>query len=230
MWDPGCGLAILPEWYHGTNPHDNGNTYTRGHAIMGGFDENDTDFHFKEYALVEDTTPDPQSPSTTPSTPDQNQSEEEETKAETCNLPAPENLDFELRIIGVTKTYLDLEWDKIDDKCFGGYKVYYGTETGKYTKVINTDKKNKVRIKNLNPTRTYYFVVKAYDIYGKQTGPSNEVGGKLLLESFWKWLWIFIPLLLLLILSITMYFVSNKKEKNKQEPQQTQTNQVNSGK
>jgi hypothetical protein len=55
-----------------------------------------------------------------------------------------------------------------------GYKIYYGTLTRNYTKVINVGNVTTYTIENLNPD-TYYFAVTAYDNSGNESGYSNEV-------------------------------------------------------
>jgi hypothetical protein len=55
-----------------------------------------------------------------------------------------------------------------------GYKIYYGTLTRNYTKVINVGNITTYTIKNLTPD-TYYFAVTAYDNSGNESGYSNEV-------------------------------------------------------
>jgi hypothetical protein len=55
-----------------------------------------------------------------------------------------------------------------------GYRIYYGTLTRNYIKVINIGNVTTYTIKNLNPD-TYYFAVTAYDNSGNESGYSNEL-------------------------------------------------------
>lgn len=55
-----------------------------------------------------------------------------------------------------------------------GYKIYYGTSSGNYTKVIDVGDVTTYKVEGLNPG-TYYFTVTAYDISGNESGYSNEV-------------------------------------------------------
>jgi uncharacterized protein YjdB len=54
-----------------------------------------------------------------------------------------------------------------------GYKIYYGTSPGSYTKVIDVGNVTTSVVNNLAPG-TYYFTVTAYNIYGVESSYSNE--------------------------------------------------------
>jgi hypothetical protein len=65
------------------------------------------------------------------------------------------------------------------------YKVYLGTESGKYTNVYET-KDTKLVLTDLAPNKTYYVSVAALFINGKEMGPKEEitfVGGKTTVEK-----------------------------------------------
>ena len=55
-----------------------------------------------------------------------------------------------------------------------GYKLYYGTQPGQYSQVITVGSYNTAEISDLG-TGTYYLTVTAYDIYGNESGFSNEI-------------------------------------------------------
>jgi hypothetical protein len=55
-----------------------------------------------------------------------------------------------------------------------GYKVYYGTATGNYTKNIDVGNVNTFSITGLQ-TGTYYFVATAYNTAKLESSYSNEV-------------------------------------------------------
>ncbi len=55
-----------------------------------------------------------------------------------------------------------------------GYKIYYCTSSGNYTKVVNVGNVTTYKIEPLNPG-TYYFTVTAYDTSGNESDYSNEV-------------------------------------------------------
>jgi uncharacterized protein YjdB len=54
-----------------------------------------------------------------------------------------------------------------------GYKIYYGTASGSYTTVIDVGNVTTSVVGNLT-SGTYYFAVTAYDVYGSESGYSNE--------------------------------------------------------
>jgi len=65
------------------------------------------------------------------------------------------------------------------------YKVYLGTESGKYTNVYET-KDTKLILTDLVPDKTYYVSVAALFVTGKEMGPEEEisfVGGKTTFEE-----------------------------------------------
>jgi fibronectin type 3 domain-containing protein len=55
-----------------------------------------------------------------------------------------------------------------------GYKIYYGTESGNYTSVLNVGNVNSFTVQNLTANTTYYFVVTAYDADGVESDPTDE--------------------------------------------------------
>ena len=57
-----------------------------------------------------------------------------------------------------------------------GYKIYYGTSSGNYTEVVDTNDSlsTEYTLGNLAPG-TYYFAATAYDTFGNESDYSNEV-------------------------------------------------------
>ena len=55
-----------------------------------------------------------------------------------------------------------------------GYKLYYGTQPGQYSQVITVGNYTSAEIGDLG-FGTYYLTVTAYDIYGNESGFSNEI-------------------------------------------------------
>lgn len=55
----------------------------------------------------------------------------------------------------------------------GGYKVYFGSESGVYGNVVDVGNVVTYTTTSL-PDGTYYFSVTAYDFYGNESGYSNE--------------------------------------------------------
>ncbi len=77
---------------------------------------------------------------------------------------------------GVSAGQITLAWDASPISTLGGYKVYYGTASGKYTSSIDVGNKTTYAIPNLAEGTTYYFAVKAYDLTKLiESGFSNEV-------------------------------------------------------
>jgi hypothetical protein len=68
-----------------------------------------------------------------------------------------------------------LSWDTNTDSTIAGYNVYYGTASRSYTQKINAGNTSASVISNLTSGVTFYFAVTAYDIFGIESLPSNEV-------------------------------------------------------
>ena len=109
---------------------------------------------------------------------------------------------------------MDLEWDKVTDEDLAGYVLYYGEESSLYYFSIDNGTANTVRVKNLRPSKTYYFVVKAYDKSGYLSGPSNEVETSMAKSARSSYFWIIYIIAALLCASIGTLIWYKKKEKN----------------
>ncbi|MBN2091730.1 Ig-like domain-containing protein, partial [candidate division KSB1 bacterium] len=72
---------------------------------------------------------------------------------------------------------LKLLWDQNRETDLKGYKIYYGTATGKYSSHIDVGKMTTYTLNNLNANTTYYFVLTAYDSAGNESAYSKEVSG-----------------------------------------------------
>lgn len=70
---------------------------------------------------------------------------------------------------------LRVAWDASADSNVVGYNIAYGTTSGRYTKTLNAGNSNSATVGSLTPSTTYYFVVKAYNSFGLESVPSNEV-------------------------------------------------------
>ena len=55
-----------------------------------------------------------------------------------------------------------------------GYKIYFGTEPGNYTSVLNVGNVNSYTVQTLTANTTYYFAVTAYDSNGVESDPTDE--------------------------------------------------------
>lgn len=68
-----------------------------------------------------------------------------------------------------------LEWDPVTDAGLSGYILYWGTTSGIHNQSQNVSKQTSGTVSNLTEGITYYFVVTAYNSYGLESEPSNEV-------------------------------------------------------
>ncbi len=68
-----------------------------------------------------------------------------------------------------------LEWDPVTDAGLSGYILYWGTTSGIHNQSQNIGKQTSGTVSNLTEGITYYFVVTAYNSYGLESEPSNEV-------------------------------------------------------
>ena len=73
-------------------------------------------------------------------------------------------------------SYVDLKWDLSNETDFAGYNVYYGKNSGQYTRVRNVGKVNRYRIEDLINNEVYYFAITAYDNLNRESDYSDEVG------------------------------------------------------
>ncbi|HJT79717.1 MAG TPA: Ig-like domain-containing protein [Chthoniobacterales bacterium] len=71
-------------------------------------------------------------------------------------------------------TNLRFGWNASADPNVAGYNLFYGTASGSYTKTVNAGSATSTNV-SLKPGATYYFVVTAYNSFGFQSAPSNEV-------------------------------------------------------
>jgi len=71
-------------------------------------------------------------------------------------------------------------WDANSESDLAGYKLYYGAESGNYTKTIDVGDTTAYQVNNLTVGETYYFVVTASDSSGNESAPSTEVSAKVL--------------------------------------------------
>ncbi len=68
-----------------------------------------------------------------------------------------------------------LAWDPPTAE-YGGFFIAYGTSSGSYTQTQDVGSQAIYTLTSLNPGRTYYFAVKAYDPNRKTESPySNQV-------------------------------------------------------
>jgi hypothetical protein len=68
-----------------------------------------------------------------------------------------------------------LSWQPSPDDDLAGYNVYYGSDSGRYTAVLNLDNVTFATVDGLAGGVTYYFVVTATDWFGNESEPTQEV-------------------------------------------------------
>lgn len=71
-------------------------------------------------------------------------------------------------------TIATLAWVPVTDPTLYGYKVYVGTASGLYTRIIDVGNITSYIVDSLPTATTYYFAVTAYNSAGESV-PSNEV-------------------------------------------------------
>ena len=81
---------------------------------------------------------------------------------------------------GATAGAATLAWDAVTDPNLQGYRVYYGTFSGKYLQSPGQglpvgDGTTTYQVTGLSTGATYYFAVTAYDLQGDESTYSNEV-------------------------------------------------------
>ncbi len=72
---------------------------------------------------------------------------------------------------------LYLSWDKNSESDLAGYKVHFGTDSGRYSRSIDVHNVTNYSLFNLKQDETYYVSVTAYDEEGNESSPSSEVSG-----------------------------------------------------
>jgi hypothetical protein len=68
-----------------------------------------------------------------------------------------------------------LAWDRSQEKDVAGYRVYQGKNSHHYTTMISVGNSTTCTVTNLEPGKTYYFAVTAYDTSGNESSFSQEV-------------------------------------------------------
>jgi len=67
-----------------------------------------------------------------------------------------------------------LSWDPNTDSDLSGYKIYYGTASGRYGAPITVGNQTRYKVTGLG-LGTYYFALTAYDAAGNESAFSNEI-------------------------------------------------------
>lgn len=70
---------------------------------------------------------------------------------------------------------VSLSWNANTESDLAGYKVYYGNSTGNYDNSFDIGNQLSHTLENLAVGQSYYIALTAYDIWGNESGYSNEV-------------------------------------------------------
>jgi hypothetical protein len=68
-----------------------------------------------------------------------------------------------------------LAWDSNTESDLAGYRIHYGTVSGRYTTSIDVHNVTSYTLTGLTEGQTYYLAASAYDTSGNSSGFSNEV-------------------------------------------------------
>src|SRR5713101_5658964 len=73
--------------------------------------------------------------------------------------------------VGILKadTFVRLAWDMNTESDLAGYRIHYGTSSGRYTSSTDVGLVNVISVSNLQANTTYYFVVTALDRAGNES-------------------------------------------------------------
>ena len=80
--------------------------------------------------------------------------------------------------LGHAAQSVTLAWDPSSDPNLAGFKVHFRAIAGSPRQSLNVGKTTTTKVSNLSDGTTYYFTVTAYDNWGHESGPSNEVSYK----------------------------------------------------
>jgi hypothetical protein len=70
-----------------------------------------------------------------------------------------------------------LSWNANSEGDLSGYRIYYGSSSRSYGAPINAGNVTSHTLTGLNPLRTYFYGVTAYDLHNHESGYSTEVSG-----------------------------------------------------
>jgi hypothetical protein len=70
---------------------------------------------------------------------------------------------------------LALEWDANSEPDLAGYRLHYGTQSGVYTVTRDVGMVTEATVSYLSEGVTFFFAVTAYDTFGFESLPSDEV-------------------------------------------------------
>ena len=68
-----------------------------------------------------------------------------------------------------------LAWNPSPSGGVSGYRVYMGNRSGNYTNMTGVGNSTSITVSNLQPGVTYFFAITAFDVFGRESGFSNEI-------------------------------------------------------
>src|SRR4030042_280361 len=80
-----------------------------------------------------------------------------------------------LSMQAVDAASVTLAWDPNSEPDIAGYKLYYGKTSGSYESAIDVGNQTSYSISDLEDGKTYYCMVRAYNIFGKESEFSSEL-------------------------------------------------------
>jgi hypothetical protein len=70
---------------------------------------------------------------------------------------------------------ITLAWDPNLEPDVAGYRLHYGTASGRYTRQIDVGNTTSATVRNLTDGATYFFALTAYNTAGHESAPSQEI-------------------------------------------------------
>ena len=77
--------------------------------------------------------------------------------------------------MSVNAATVTVSWNPNSEETLAGYRVHYGTGSSDYQTIDDVGNITRYVIDNLNEGETYFFAATAYDLYGNESGYSEEV-------------------------------------------------------
>ena len=75
----------------------------------------------------------------------------------------------------VSAVPVKLMWDASTNTCVAGYKVCYGKVNSTVTNSLDVGNSLETAVANLTAGTNYFFQIVAYDVYGVESDPSNQI-------------------------------------------------------
>ncbi|WP_462325136.1 fibronectin type III domain-containing protein [Desulfoplanes sp.] len=82
---------------------------------------------------------------------------------------------FVVHVVSVKAATVTVSWSPNSEETLAGYRVHYGTRSADYQTIDDVGNITDYAIANLSEGETYFFAATAYDLYGNESGYSEEV-------------------------------------------------------